>query len=71
MSAGISVKHLSTGLVHIIATTERGTVRLTVTKEYARKVAAQLLGDEPGKERSPLHRALADLLKGKDFDPFK
>lgn len=68
-AAGISVKHLSSGHVHIIAASERGTVRLTVTREYARKVATQLLGDmvdgDTVRDPKGLAQTLIDMLRGK------
>lgn len=60
---GISVKHLSSGHVHIIAASERGTVRITVTREYARKLARELLGDQP-LDAGSLLEGLGDLVKG-------
>lgn len=62
-NSGISIKHLTSGLVHIIAVGPNGTVRLTVTREYARKLARELLGDQP-LDAGSLIEGLGDLVKG-------
>lgn len=43
MADGIHVEGLSDGTLRIVATAKGGTVRLRVTKEYARELAGRLM----------------------------
>lgn len=68
MSDGVHVEHLPDGSVRIIATAKGGSVKLRVTKAYARRLAAELMGNLDGDTLShgqaqDFARAIIDRLK--------
>ncbi len=66
--SGIQVTRTTEGNVKIEAVTPKGTARLTVTPDYARRVAAQLIaasqGAQAGREQSSIEAMIEGLFRG-------